>query len=381
MNVPSFLLACSLAFASCAVSAQEETDPASLAPAKFDTDPKDQNLSVSEQNAWRRALDQATGLRGVQAANFYKATLAQASAKSKGHAGSVAVAAIRPYKPRYCEPTRGFVLRSNVSTVNLLSCQNFRAADGGATFSLTDDQEADARAAAFKFGLAYAFGAKGLGDPSATGLNPTERTYAFYLEGDGTYVSGGTNQGTLEAGLLAGWRYEGLQQGAVGRLTLLNLNTFYRTDTEFDARIYGVRASYTPVNLNRRLGGQKVSGPDDTPENALFWTFRGEAEGLRVENAGVTDLTTGDDYLWLGAVAGVVYTNEEIGPYGIKAELNGEYRVNLLDDDEAGLATSSLDFFLDKAQKTSIQLSYSKGTNYKDQTDVDKAELSFAFKF
>lgn len=358
--------------------AQEKPDFTSLEPKNFDTEKKDGFLSANEQKAWLKAIDEFEGPRALQAARFYTESLSREAAKGM----PIAVSKLGAFSPVICDVVGKPILRESVSGANVLSCKGIASDEDGATISITDNRVSDAVSTTFKFGLAVPLARpKTFVPKQPTTLSLTERVFAFYLEGDGTTTSGDADQGTLEAGLLAGWRFERVQGGKFASQALLNTNIFYRTDTEFDANIFGFRTTYTPISLGSRLGGQIVDDEHVSPKNALFWTFQGEAEGLWVEDAGSTDLTTGDNSLWLGGALGVVYTTTDIGAHGVKAELTGEYRMDVLNGEDAALGTASLDYFLDKDQKTSLQLSYTEGTMYRDLSEVDQLRLNFSAKF
>lgn len=125
-----------------------------------------------------------------------------------------------------------------------------------------------------------------IGRPYASGY-----AFAASVLGDGTLTADRTDEkSALKPGLdaqieIANWPLFPLQA--------LTATPYYQTDFRGEAQAYGFSASW-------QLGGNyfRFSRPFD-----FFYQVKLEADGLRVNNPGLTSLTADTDYLWIGGTA------------------------------------------------------------------------------
>ena len=79
-------------------------------------------------------------------------------------------------------------------------------------------------------------------------------------------------------------------------LNVLTGSAYYQTDFRGYANAYGFSASWEPYLLAPlRLGGEP--GIPLSPWFDFFWQAKAEAYALRVDNAGLTALTSNTDYM------------------------------------------------------------------------------------
>lgn len=364
---------CLAAFCAGAFAALADAAPTKFDPNSFDAD-GDKILSPEELDAWEAAIE---GNLPKPTAVFYQIELR----RLRMLRGTDVPIALAEVNSNNCAVSGETILRKTVRGADLLSCGGIAATSDGASLSFTRDNEARTDTLTIAFGLAVplSFGT-GLVTPGTNfdrGAFLTERATAFYLEADGKLNAGAANEGFAEAGLLLGWRFE----GGVFQQSIVTLRPYVRTDLDLDARIYGLRGDITPIHFSWGLGGQRATSAKPKPDRLFFWTLKGEVDGLWVEDPGSTGLQAKTEYVWLGAVGGLVYKNNKLGPHGIQATLGGSYHTDLLGGGDAFLGSAALSMFLDKKQSTAVQLTYKKGEVYQTDETKDELGLTFTLKF
>jgi hypothetical protein len=145
----------------------------------------------------------------------------------------------------------------------------------------------------------------------------------------------------------------------------------YTGDRENDTDTAEVHAvSWQPYNLDWRLGGNyfRFSRPFD-----FFFQVKLEADGLRVNNPGLTSLTADTDYLWIGGTATLRASlfNGLLGwdrltwvtSYTYFDDTNSSRDSSKNSSQNIHLFTTNLAYNFTESGKTSISVEYQNGTN------------------
>jgi hypothetical protein len=201
-----------------------------------------------------------------------------------------------------CESEQGFYLRRNKLDISIYNQSIDASSAEGAAISYTGDRENDIETAEVHALAAWVFArtpcAPTYGEPPIG--RPYFSGYAFAVSviGDGTLTADRTDEkSALKPGLDA--QIE-IANGPIFDLQALTATPYYQTDFRGEAQAYGFSASWQPYQLDWRLGGSytQFSSLFD-----FFYQLKAEADGLRVNNPGLTNLTADTDYLWIGGTA------------------------------------------------------------------------------
>jgi hypothetical protein len=268
-----------------------------------------------------------------------------------------------------CARQQGFYLRRDKLDISIYNASIEESAAEGAAISYTGDRESDTDTAEVHAVAAWVFAR----DPcSPYGDPPIGRSYisgyAFALSvlGDGTLTADRTDEkSALKPGLdaqieIANWPLFPLQA--------LTATPYYQTDFRGEAQAYGFSASWQPYNLDWRLGGNysRFSRPFD-----FFYQLKLEADGLRVNNPGLTAFAADTDYVWLGGTATLRASlfNGLLGwdrltwitsyTYFDNTNSNSSRDTN----QTVNLFTTNLAYNFTETGKTSISVEYQNGTD------------------
>ena len=270
-----------------------------------------------------------------------------------------------------CARQQGFYLRRNKLDISIYNASIDASAAEGAAISYTGDRENDTDTAEVHAVAAWVFarnpcspvGEPPIGRPYVSGY-----AFAASVLGDGTLTADRTDEkSALKPGLdaqieIANWPLFPLQA--------LTATPYYQTDFRGEAQAYGFSASWQPYNLDWRLGGNysRFSRPFD-----FFYQVKLEADGLRVNNPGLTSLAADTDYVWLGGTA-TLRASLFNGLLGWD-RLTWITSYTYFDDTNAGrnssnnasenihLFTTNLAYNFTETGKTSISVEYQNGTN------------------
>ncbi|WP_454744685.1 hypothetical protein [Ciceribacter selenitireducens] len=172
-----------------------------------------------------------------------------------------------------------------------------------------------------------------------------------------------------------------LYDGPVFGTQVFQLNPSYQTDFDFDARIYSAQFAWQPYNVEIGLGSYIpvgfVSGV------WLTWGLTLDADYRFVDEAGLTNLTDGSEYLWLG---GVLDAKLKIAPNSaledkIFATAKLAYHTDAVGGDDAMLFSTGISYNFDETGFTAINLTYQTGTDYQTGVDSDEIHLGLGVKF
>jgi hypothetical protein len=325
-------------------------------------------------------LDALTALRstfnGFQNV-AYEAALSVAGAKG------VAVAAMddRSYYTRLkeqCEAPKQLFLQDSVSRVSLLQPGFLTASNKGARLSFSYDSLTGATAWNTKgalFWLPKAARFCLLDEAHRSSQSAVVSGYAFapYIE----FAGRGSSTASSTSNLSFGLHGEVQLFGGAFDLQQVSLNPYYRTDFEGRANIYGIHASWQPTHLQSHLNGY-VKGSSDVEWQ---WALAVNADFMSVQNAGLSGLTGGTDYGWIGLHIGataILASKAMGGTYvGVEYDVNHD----VLNDVTADLVALKLGVFLSTDQKSAMELRYENGRDYQTLTNRDEVTLELKINF
>ncbi len=280
-------------------------------------------------------------------------------------------------KKRRCEPQQRLFVRDSVFDASLLFPALNKTGAKQATFSVSrngnnDTWNWDVNGSA----MVIAIYDKCISDEEE------ERAKEFRIDGyaaapyvafNGKGSSGSKGKSSLRFGLNNEWL---LRDGLFPRQQL-NLVPFYQTDFDFDAEMFGVQASWYPVNLQYHLGGLlKGRGPFD-----YWWTVEATAEYLRVNKPGLTNFAADTDYGWIGIELGAHVQFEFADGPVVFADTSYMLRQDVINNNNADLFQANLGMYLDPSKNTSLILTYQNGTLTNTLTEVDLFKLALGFKY
>ena len=261
-----------------------------------------------------------------------------------------------------CARQQGFYLRRDKLDISIYNASIDAAAAEGAAISYTGDRENDTETAEIQALAAWVFarnpcspvGDAPIGRPYVSG-------YAFALSvlGDGTLTADRTDEkSVLKPGLDA--QIE-IANGPIFDLQYLTATPYYQTDFRGEAQAYGFSASWQPYQLDWRLGGRYT--PFSRPFD-FFYQLKLEADGLRVNNPGLTDLTADTDYFWLGGTAMLRASlfNGLLGWDRLLWVTSYTYFDDTNSKQSVRMFTTNLGYNFSKEGKTSISVEYQNGT-------------------
>jgi hypothetical protein len=268
-----------------------------------------------------------------------------------------------------CARQQGFYLRRNKLDISVYNNSIDASAAEGAAISYTGDRENSTDTAEIRALAAWVFarnpcapiGEPPIGRPYVSGY-----AFAASVLGDGTLTADRTNEkSALKPGLDA--QIE-LANGPIFDLQYFTATPYYQTDFRGEAQAYGFSASWQLYQLTWRLGGSytRFSRPFD-----FFYQVKAEADGLRVNNPGLTALAADTDYLWLGGTATLRASlfNGLLGwdrlvwvtYYSYFGDTNSNAKVDT--NLTIHLFTTNLSYNFTESGKTSIAFGYQNGTN------------------
>jgi hypothetical protein len=258
-----------------------------------------------------------------------------------------------------CERLEGVYLRHDKLDMSIIR-ENIKAAKG-ASISYTDNREDDTQTAEIQ-AVAAAVLARNpcVGRPAGLERGrPYVSGYSFAVsvEANGKLTNDrATEKSALKPGIDAQLE---IDEGPLFD-QLFTVSPYYQTDFRGIAQAYGFSASWEPFNYTWRLGG---SYRWFSPLIDFFYQLKAEAVGLRVNDAGLTDLTSDTDYFWLGGTARL---NVFILPELLHDRLTwiGTYKGYF--DERANrsirLYTAELAYNITEDGLTSISVEYQNGT-------------------
>ena len=266
-----------------------------------------------------------------------------------------------------CKGESRLLLQDDVAGITLTNEKAIAATKKGAVFSYTDDRQNDKTS--WKAAGALVWQPKQspcLARDAAVRPEPGEAVweafaYGFYLKFDGEGTSEDDDKSDVRVGALA----EFLLNDGFVESQVFNVNTYFRTDFQGEAEIYGVDASYTPLWVS---------------SSAIQPSLKFNANYETVQQGGNSGLEDGAEKGWVGATLGL---KTKIAPGETQLTLGVAYSMHydLLNEETANLATADLTMPLDEKGFANLVLSYQTGTAYTSLTELDQTTVALSFKF
>jgi hypothetical protein len=288
-----------------------------------------------------------------------------------------------------CAPQQGFYLRRDKLDISVYNNSIDASAAEGAAISYTGDRENGTDTAEIRALAAWVFArnpCSPIGEPPIGRPYVSGYAFAASVLGDGTLTADRTGEkSALTPGLdaqieIANWPLFPLQY--------LTATPYYQTDFRGEAQAYGFSASWQPYNLRWRLGGGvgRVSRLFD-----FFYQVKLEANGLRVNNPGLTNLTADTDYLWLGGTASLRASlfNGLLGwdrltwvtTFSYFDDTNASTRAAENSQRNVHLFTTNLAYNFTEEGKTSISIEYQNGTKRDTLEKLDQYLVTLNVKY
>ena len=279
-----------------------------------------------------------------------------------------------------CESGQGLYLRRDKMDVSIYNESIDESAAEGATISYTNNSDTDIDTAEIQALGAWVF-ARNPCVRRPVGLGVTRPflsgyAFAFSVLADGNLTDDRTTEkSALKPGL------DAQIEIASGPLDLqaLTVSPYYQTDFRGEAQAYGVAASWEPYRLDWRLGG---SYRQFSPVFDFFYQLKAEMVGLRVDDAGLTDLQPDTDYLWWGGTAVLrAFLMPDLLNDRLTWITTYKYYFDDRSDQDIDLFTTALAYNLTDSGTTSIAVEYENGTVRDTLEKVDQYMVTLNAKY
>lgn len=283
------------------------------------------------------------------------------------------------------KPGRLYVLGS-VEDQRLFHCAPLRNASDPATLSFSEDYRADSWRLSVSGALAMLLsdGSGGARRDRISGLVLTTHPLAFYLEGNGTFGSAGS-EGVFRLGLKSDLVFQNYGDGTNSRDIWLNgltvTSALYRQFDLDGASGMGVKTTIRPVSTRAHMGTARQSEDDTAADPYFFWSPYLALDALWNDKAGDTSLSDNQDYIWAGLGADFTYVMPDVGPHGARMSLRLSHHVDLNSDLSATWGQASFATALNKARTAYFQATYSKGTDYRSLGKTDRLTIGLGLRF
>lgn len=166
--------------------------------------------------------------------------------------------------------------------------------------------------------------------------------------------------------------------GKIFNNQFLTLSPYYQTDFDLRGSAYGLVATWEPVLLDARLGGairQANSFYD------FFWQLKLEADALRVEDAGNTNLKDDTEYAWLGGTAKITgFILPDLLDDRVYATGEFQYFWDAVANREISKYSSELGYNLTEDGSTSVSVGYANGKDKKSLEEKDEITVKLNYK-
>lgn len=297
--------------------------------------------------------------------------LAAAATRTPGETRTASTEAVR------CGTTHRFYVRKDDLDLSSYTGQVSKAEAKGASFSAWRDDESNTDQWEVHGVISWAV-TQCLERP--VGAAPrkayiSSRSLAPFLALDGVRSDDpDDDKSTLRAGV--GFQ-AAIFEGAAFDLQAVTFAPYFQSDFRGQARAAGAALAWEPYNLDWNLGATlSARGP------AAYWRLKLDADWLKVDKAGRTDLTEGTTYGWVGGSAGVaVYLPMPKG-WRRRLQIYGDMDLHrdVRNDIEARLQTVGAAINLNEAGDVALSLKRSWGEDRKTLKPERKTSLSLDFK-
>ena len=280
-----------------------------------------------------------------------------------------------------CDSSQRFFLRASVETTPLFGCAGLNAAPKSAGLSFSEDYLTGDWALNVSGGMAYL-----LTDGRVTpregvfnGLALVQVPLAFYVQGSGTFSSGGESRGVFRAGIKTDLVFQNF--GGEGLEALTVTSALYRQFDFNGASGMGIKATLRPWSLRRNLNAAKEDANRQATAPYFFWSPYAAIDAYWGDDPGNTELTVGQDYFWAEVGSNFTYVVPALGVHGARFELGVSHHVDLKSGVDATLGEARLSMHLNERKTTALAVTYTKGTDYRSLEKIDQLKVEVGLRF
>lgn len=176
--------------------------------------------------------------------------------------------------------------------------------------------------------------------------------------------------------------------GAIGQVELLggpfDLQRFtaapyFQTDFDWDARIYGVSASWQPYVLDWALGSIRRLPGEFMDVN---WQLAADFDYRHVDVSGGTKLTDGEEYAWIGFDATMrFWPLPELLDNRVFGDASYAYHHDLISGRDASRFRGGVGVHLDEGRNTALTVEYVHGKDYRTMLHEETIKSAFKVKY
>jgi hypothetical protein len=166
-------------------------------------------------------------------------------------------------------------------------------------------------------------------------------------------------------------------EGPVFDLQAFTLAPYFQSDFRGEASAVGAALGWEPYRIDWNLGATL-----NADGAAAYWRLKLDADWLRVDKAGRTDLKDGTDYGWMGGSVGLVVFPPMPKGWRRRLQIYGDMDLHrdVRNDIEARLQTVGAAINLNEAGDIALSLERSWGEDRKTLKEERKTSLSLDFK-
>lgn len=327
-------------------------------------------------NEITRFLEAAKKDNEVESADLYSRV--EELAEENADTGLVPIGKIGdPVKRIDCDFDQLLFVRRTIIDLPVLDCPGLRPASDGASFTLTNDRKGDKTTVSVDASVGLVlipprtFRPDRFADPGSFGL--VDAALTAFLEADGNFESGGTNDGFVRTGLkldgvFAGGPFEKLSIGGAG---------YYQTDLEFGSSGYGGQ-----LNIIPQISAIHLNAYTRAPEDQRHFLIRaiGSADVYYIDDAGGTALTADQSFAWIGGTVGFEFVDNSLWKNGLVFGAETEAFWDAANGNDALKGRVGVDLLLDANGTVATGLSYTRGRSRQNLVFDDVIALELKLK-
>lgn len=326
-------------------------------------------------------LEKLDGSEPLKAASLAKVGALQADIAQRGSIPFDELAEKKPVKITGCDRQTGVYIRRDKTDISIYTQQVGKAQAKGAAFGYTNDHQSGVQTGEVHGVAAFVFARNPCAKPRE-GANPKAAYISGYalatsLGADGNFRS---DRRSEKSAFKPGFDAQvELANMPIFALNVLTASTYYQTDFRGHASAYGLSGSWEPYEPPLRLGGNP--GIPLSPWFDYFWQAKAEVYALRVNSAGLTNLTAGTDYLWLGGTARLnTFLLDNLLPSGLSFVASYQWYWNERGHQTINLTTAGLSYNITPDGSTAIGLEYQYGTDRDTLDRRNQYMLTLSYK-
>lgn len=280
-----------------------------------------------------------------------------------------------------CDSPQGFFLRATVENIPLFSCPGLDAAPKSAGLSFDRDNDTGDWVLNVNGGAAFLLtkGKRKPPDGKFSGFIRTETPLAFYVESNGSFGSEKESKGVTRAGLKMDLVFQNAGPSGLDAITVSSA-LYHQFDFEGASGV-GVKATVRPWSLKRKLNAPVKAANRPPTDPYFFWSPFAAIDAFWSDDAGETALSDDQDYAWVEFGSNFTYVVPKFANHGGRFELELSHQTDLNSGLDATLGELRTGLFLNEEQTASLDVTYTKGRNYRSLQKVDKLAVAFGLRF